>query len=421
MKNPASQSPTPSSAQCLPCPNGSTSSGALNVDQSVCNSCAVNYYMVQSSIPASQINDNKGVGAQCLACPNGSGNLVGSNQQGDISQCSMCLENYYMISPAIQPLQQSKPSAAQCLPCPANSYNNKNSQLGFCICFDQNATPLSQQVSSCNCKDGYFGSVATSLNSPSGCFQCPQGQYSNSKTQYTCKTCPSKFVTNQAQSDCICNITGLGVNLDDSTQICTCKNGFQEDITSLSGCSPCPIGLYSNINTQKKCQKCPFKFLINQDQSDCICNINGLGVVWDSQYNMCICKNGYQEDNSSISGCSPCPQGYYSNSSTSYKCISCPSGSYINHDQSNCICNDQSIAVYFDPVSIACKCQNGYFGNPSQATLITIGSCTPCPKQKLQVTYIQNELMKFQCEQVTFSNLISFSLTIVVIKLFILL
>ncbi|KAL4481891.1 hypothetical protein ABPG74_007980 [Tetrahymena malaccensis] len=488
MESPASQSPTPSSASCLPCPYGTVSSGAQIVDQSVCNSCPVNSYMIQSSIPASQNNDNKGVAAQCSFCPNGSGNLIGSNQLGDISQCSMCLENYYMVSPAIQPLQQSKPSAAQCLPCPANSYNNKNSQLGFCICFDQNATSLSQQVSSCNCKDGYFGSVSTSLNSPSGCFQCPQGQYSNRKTQYTCKTCPSKFVTNQAQSDCICNITGLGVILDDSTQICTCKNGYQEDITSLSGCSPCPIGFYSNINTQKNCQKCPSKFVINQAQSDCICNVNGLGVVLDSknnicmckngyyednssisgcspcpqgqysnsktQYtcktcpskfvtnqaqsdcicnvnglgvvldsknNICMCKNGYYEDNSSISGCSPCPQGQYSNSSTSYKCTSCPSGSYTNHDQSNCICNDQSIAVYFDPVSIACKCQNGYFGNPSQATLITIGSCTPCPKQKLQVTNIQNEIMKFQCESVTFSNLISFSLAIFVTKLFILL
>ncbi|EAR88414.3 glutathione S-transferase, amine-terminal domain protein, putative (macronuclear) [Tetrahymena thermophila SB210] len=60
MTNPSSESPTPNFAYCLPCPNGTLSSGAQIVDQSVCNSCAINYYMVQSSIAASQNNNNQG-------------------------------------------------------------------------------------------------------------------------------------------------------------------------------------------------------------------------------------------------------------------------------------------------------------------------------------------------------------------------
>ncbi|EWS76188.1 glutathione S-transferase, amine-terminal domain protein (macronuclear) [Tetrahymena thermophila SB210] len=286
MKNPSTESPTQNSAQCIPCPNGTLSTGAQTVDQSVCNSCAINYYMAQSSIAASQNNNNQGVAAQCLVCPLGSGNLEVSNVQGDISQCSICLENYFMVSPAIQSSKGIQSSAAQCLPCPSNSYNPKNSQQGYCTCYDQNATPLSSQVQSCNCKNGYSGYVATSQNAPSGCF--------------------------------------------------------------------------------------------------------------------------------------PCPQGFYSNSSTSYKCILCPSGSYINNDQSNCICNDNSLAVYFDPRSQSCKCQKDYFGNPSQATLNTIGSCTPCPK-KLKMSQFQNEIMKSQCIFYTFQNLVSFSLILATIQLCILL
>ncbi|KAL4512998.1 hypothetical protein ABPG72_017683 [Tetrahymena utriculariae] len=287
MINPSSQSPTPSSAQCLPCPSSTLSSGAQIVDQSVCNSCAVNYYMAKNSIPPSQNNNNQGVAAQCLICPNGSGNLEGPNIQGDISQCSSCLENYYMVFPSIQSDQQIEPSAAQCLPCPSNSFNPKNSQQGFCTCYDQNATPLSSQVSSCNCKNGYSGSVATS-----------------------------------------------------------------------------PL---------------------------------------------------------SSSGCSRCPQGYYSNSSTSYKCMPCSSGSYINNDQSDCICNDKSIGVYFDPVSMACNCQKDYFGNPKIATLNTIGSCTPCPKKFFQVTSYQSEMMNSKCELLRkLQNLISFNLVLAAIQLFIL-
>ncbi|KAL4481888.1 hypothetical protein ABPG74_007977 [Tetrahymena malaccensis] len=416
MSNPASESPTLNSAQCLPCPNGTVSSGALKVDQSVCDSCAVNYYMVVVSV--SQVNDIMGEAAQCLACPNGSGTLESYNVASNLFQCSMCLENYYMVNPATL---ADKPSAAQCLPCPNNSYNPKNSKQGFCTCFDQNAIPLSQSLSQCNCKNGYYGSVATSFTSPSGCFPCPFGYYSSSQTFFKCLKCPSKFVTNQDQSDCICDVTGIGVILDHFANICICKNGYQEDISSPSGCSPCLFGWYSNSKTQNKCQICPSKFVINQDQSDCSCNFTGLGAIQDFQNNICMCKNGYYENKTSIYGCTPCPQGYYSNNSTSYKCISCPSGSHTNNDQSNCICNDQSIAVQFDPVNVTCKCQKDYFGNPSQATLNTIGSCTPCPILQLKVAQFQFELMKSQCQFTKFSNLIYFNLVVAVILQFILL
>ncbi|KAL4481704.1 hypothetical protein ABPG74_007793 [Tetrahymena malaccensis] len=324
MMNTSTLLPSPSPAQCSPCPTGTISKGATQVDKSVCNSCEVNNYMIESSRSPTQMISDQGSAAICIKCPSGSGNLVGPSQKGDISQCSICLNDYYMQSPSIKSSNGVEPSAAVCLPCPANSYSQINFQVGFCTCFDKNASPLSSETASCNCKNGYQGIVATSLNSQSGCFPCPQGSYSNSKTQFKCVACPPKFIT-------------------------------------------------------------------NEDQSDCICNQNQVQIVFNPQNNSCECKGGYYNDPLSITGCSRCPDGFYSNADTSYQCLRCPTGSYIQEDQSNCICNDNSLGVFWNSKSKACECQNGYFGNPSIASLNTVGSCTPCPRKQLKQNKISYE------------------------------
>ncbi|EAR96795.1 immobilization antigen (macronuclear) [Tetrahymena thermophila SB210] len=111
-------------------------------------------------------------GQTCQKCPDFaiSTPCVGTDtcntgKYGDVKQCYACIENYYGIEKAGGFGDDAH--GAKCVPCPKNSYLSEGS-LGWCQCFDKNASDLNWSVTECKCKYGYTGNVATSKDGP-GC------------------------------------------------------------------------------------------------------------------------------------------------------------------------------------------------------------------------------------------------------------
>ncbi|EAR98752.3 immobilization antigen (macronuclear) [Tetrahymena thermophila SB210] len=245
---------TAAAASCLPCPQGTGNQAGPTVqgDVSQCTICLINYYMTQAAVPANKANQTPASAATCTACPTGSGNKSGPTIPGDISQCDYCLDNYFMTQNAYGPSNLANnqfASAAQCSACPANSYIKSSNQISFCKCYDINALPLTPSNIQCTCKRGWQGKVSGSSSAPSGCSQCPPGQFS--MNGFPCKQCGPGSYINDDQGSCTCYDTSNGTNpWNFSTNVCQCQFNFYGDpskatkITSGS-CSPCPDGTSS--------------------------------------------------------------------------------------------------------------------------------------------------------------------------------
>ncbi|KAL4511501.1 hypothetical protein ABPG73_008579 [Tetrahymena malaccensis] len=208
--------------------------------------------MTKAAVIANQANQTAASGATCTPCPTGSGNKSGPTQAGDISQCDYCLENYFMTQNAYGPSNLANnqfASAAQCSPCPANSYAPFSNVISFCTCYDSNALPLTPSNIQCTCKRGWSGKVSSSKGAPSGCKQCPPGQFS--MNSLSCQQCgPGSYISDD-QGSCTCFDTSNGTNpWNFAKNVCQCQFNFYGDpskatkITS-GTCTPCPDGTSS--------------------------------------------------------------------------------------------------------------------------------------------------------------------------------
>ncbi|KAL4482865.1 hypothetical protein ABPG74_018891 [Tetrahymena malaccensis] len=123
-------------------------------------------------------------GGKCEQCPqftisnkcNSKGDC-NTGDNGDIRSCNRCIENYF-ISEIAGGYGDSK-HAATCTPCIENAYNERGAGY-FCKCFDKNAESLGWGSKKCECKYGYTGNVATSMDGPGCVKEESSGNNSNS-------------------------------------------------------------------------------------------------------------------------------------------------------------------------------------------------------------------------------------------------
>ncbi|EAR98925.1 immobilization antigen (macronuclear) [Tetrahymena thermophila SB210] len=247
-------------AQCSPCPSGTGNIGPILTvgDISQCNQCLNNYYMVAQAVQLS-IN-NQAQAAQCMACPTGSGNIQKPSIVGDVSQCNICLANYQMTAIAQPATEMTPASAAQCQACPGNSYSLLSVSPGYdCQCYDQNAIPLSSTQTSCVCKNGFSGNVATSLGS-TGCKKCDSGQFSTAGS--ACVACTAGSSINLDQGSCSCNDNSTGTTQwSPNTNICQCQAGYYGNAAAAApnttgSCTLCPTNTSSKAGSALIASQC---------------------------------------------------------------------------------------------------------------------------------------------------------------------
>jgi hypothetical protein len=179
------------SASCISCPSGTSTSsiGATNI--SSCQ-CPANYYPTNSS----------NVAAGCLSCPSNSGAPLGAL---NINACQ-CLTNYSQIN--------TTNIAQGCSPC-SQSFISTNGSPCACPsnqCLDSSnpVTCMNPPVNTtntngfCTCNSGY-GQYNTS-NISNGCHQCPANTYSDGRQ---CVQCPYNKVSSPGSTyiGCVVNPT----------------------------------------------------------------------------------------------------------------------------------------------------------------------------------------------------------------------
>ncbi|KAL4472556.1 hypothetical protein ABPG74_018505 [Tetrahymena malaccensis] len=148
--------------QCYKCPSNSNSSTdsntGISVNVSACNTCLPGYFLGGKAK-----TDAPQQAATCSTCGTGATTSTVGQVLQTVVNCNACLPGYYM-----QTLQTGN-NPAICAQCPPNSTSTQTTSIGFCQCYDSLAAPLSAQVSTCKCKDGYSGNVATQQGGASGC------------------------------------------------------------------------------------------------------------------------------------------------------------------------------------------------------------------------------------------------------------
>ncbi|KAL4441182.1 hypothetical protein ABPG74_002132 [Tetrahymena malaccensis] len=239
-------------ATCILCPDGSgNTSGASAVgNASQCNTCIANFYMQTAAAGSKQ--------AICLTCPLGSGNASGTTSVSDTSVCNICLKNFYMTATA------STGVAAKCSACPANSSSSGSTtinSISSCTCFDNNAVALSSTITKCQCKNGFYGNVATVKGQLTGCNQCPKGQFSTAGAN--CNICTAGSTINADQGGCTCNDSSTGtLPWNGTTNVCECQSGYYGNPSTATtkgttgSCSSCPSGTQSTSGQAQAASDC---------------------------------------------------------------------------------------------------------------------------------------------------------------------
>ncbi|EAR94936.1 transmembrane protein, putative (macronuclear) [Tetrahymena thermophila SB210] len=239
-------------ATCILCPDGSGNASGVNAvgNASQCNTCVANFYMSAAATGTKQAN--------CQACPIGSGNASGSSTVSDSSVCNICQKNYFMTALA------STGVSAKCSPCPSNSYSSGSTSvnsIASCMCFDSNAVALSSTITQCQCKNGFFGKVATVLGQSSGCKQCPKGQFTTAGAN--CNICTAGSTITTDQGGCTCNDSSTGtLPWNPATNVCECQTGYYGNpstattVGTTGSCTSCPKGTSSTSGQAQAASDC---------------------------------------------------------------------------------------------------------------------------------------------------------------------
>ncbi|EAS02516.1 immobilization antigen (macronuclear) [Tetrahymena thermophila SB210] len=303
------------------------------------------------------------VGGTCTKC-DGSATTdtpgLNTNTKSGLDKgvCNRCPANQYMTAAAGTNL------AATCSACPPNSQSAIQTAPGFCICYDTNAAVLSQTVSTCGCKIGTYGTVATTSGAATGCQTCPAG----STTSASGKT---------AVTDCACNSTN-SVAIAASTDTCKCAANYYGDATISGGCVACPTGSAASTPGQTAITGCTCAdakaATLAAGDTTCKCRAGTYGTgVTSGSCSDCTSNTWSTAGATAAAGCNSCAANYYQSSASGapLTCGACPTDSKSaagsKTDISACTCNDTNANTLSSSAN-TCTCKTGYTGSASAAS-----------------------------------------------------
>ena len=366
-----------STAECKPCPRGTSKNSASN-RVTVCTSCDSGHYAPTLG------------SSYCLECPTGK-----YASQDGAQFCSTCPFGKVASSPSTSTCtsctsNQQVPSIdhTKCIYCPGGKHVNKTTHtcdtcpLGKYSMLDSDTVNATQDFNN-------FYSL--------GCLDCTTPwhvAYSNAQLDYY-------------KSRCWCN-TGQEMAIVDGVRKCLpCKQGFYGTVLdatyTFNVCKRCPPGQISDLGATT-CTPCPLGKIANKLQNGCVdCEIGTVGKInvhltygdWTS----CVpctaaASSQYTKGVSLTQGattCSACPIGKTVQSVVNLNtCVDCINGTYgtLNNtvDPFSAICQVCPLNTYSLTTQIGCiSCPPGFKYNHTEGTVYKTDvheRCSKCPVGK---------------------------------------
>jgi len=183
-------------------------------------------------------------------------------------------------------------------------------------------------ISSCSCKPGW-------VTGPLGCDACTYGTYENSLG--TCSNCPANSDSDRGSIVCTCNagFQGGGTIENDFKRCTVCMAGKYRTLNE-AVCEACPSGTFSNVNGSSTCQTCAVGSTSSMDRTKCETCADGTQAASGGKCD--ACPVGFYSNTETNRLCLPCPSGFYSTTNKTAICTACracPDGYY----RANCAYN----------------------------------------------------------------------------------
>lgn len=179
------------------------------------------------------------------------------------------------------------------------------------------------------------------LKNYSYCFQvnnkCSNNLLIYNSIYYTCNLCDQNKISNENQTDCICQFGYfIDAKPNNETNIILKSNNQ----ISLSSCKKCPANFTSSVD-RTECLKCPNG--IDLETNECICDFNKEILVEDKKNKI---KQCIKCNDDSL----PDP---FSNEKIKYRCISCPLGMKYEKTRNGLFCTCKNNYVKFGNICFA--------------------------------------------------------------------
>jgi uncharacterized membrane protein len=204
------------------------------------------------------------------------------------------------------------------------------------------------------------------------------GSHQSAQAQMYCDLCPIGTFTNR-DSQPACQQCGAGTraNIADggATDCIACDAGYYQSLLGSTTCLECLVGTFTGSTGQDICATCP---------AGTFAAINGSTECTP-------CSPGYQQEAQGTTACYACTQGYYTNATRQLQCTACPTGT-IAPGVASIECDICSAGTY-QPNFAKTSCTNctvGYAAGNAQAELCTqcipgyyaattgLAECVPC-------------------------------------------
>ena len=292
---------------CVPCPDGSTSSVALASSTAAkttsCSACSIGYQSNSDTahrcvpcIAPNTYNDGIKLQAACYHCPGSSWNSAGGTfctcnagyffdslgncvacPDGESAVASTTNSKQLTCSACTQGWQSNSGTLHICTICGINTYNDAGKGKAACFACPQGSTNTGPGSTYCECKAGYYwdtsgtevkclacpdgksSAASTTASVGIGCVACLAGTSSSASTAHLCLPCATTTYNDAAegQSTCVpCPIyttnSGMGST---SCALPACPKGHY--ILPDAQCVPCLAGTYQDVTQQTSCKPCP--------------------------------------------------------------------------------------------------------------------------------------------------------------------
>ena len=364
---------------CTLCPEFSTSlAGSLDILNCHCNQGFMReYYTVTLPVPSPQFQIPFVTLFRCV--PISSGHVCEENFYQTSTVCQKC-PDYSTADKGSDKLEQCTCIAGyradkyinafgiesfQCLQCPSGKYaihgvyTNPDSQTCF-ACPLGSSSPSGSTLKDCLCSSG-------SIKQDGVCTQCSTGKYSDG-TGTECWKCPEH------------STSGIGWDR------CKCEAGFSG--YDWRQCKPCPADTYNYFNQGEECKPCPE---------------NTTSPAMSIARGQCVCKAGFQKEDTASLECTFCLKGKYKNVSGNQLCSNCPSNKISPEGSTNvtaCQCN-----AGFSGISANGSCVTCAAG--TYKTVVSSGPCTNCSAEEPMMDVsrqTQRAQICQQCKPGTYQN-----------------
>lgn len=215
----------PNDGPCVTCPSGKYQDLAGATEYNACKSCGEGKF-------ASAAN------TYCANCPAG---YSQSKAENDAWSCQECQ------APEIS----SSEGESSCSSCSNGKYMNENAQTSCKTCAGDSFAVSASSTECSQCPEGYYKKtfiVGYAGTIAAACPGCLAGQYQDEQGQTECKQCVNGTVA-AVSGLAACQECGLGEAADSNTQQCTgCADGTYQDLSlnTQYSCKTCPNGWVSN-------------------------------------------------------------------------------------------------------------------------------------------------------------------------------